>query len=136
MADPTPRPQDSGLRAALAMAAAQRPRPDLPAPDAPALDIFRWRIHDYPPDIAADWTALAIRLPEGELPALGQLIDRTHDWLYNQTVEETEAFAARKLAHLADLPALWHMLDAHVHKGCVVAEPEHCPVCQREGGPS
>ena len=104
-----------------------------PPADAPPLERFRWRLRLYSPALAARWEAVAARLPSNEVRELHHLLGQVHDEMRGMGAAE-EATAARQIvAHLADLPALWHLLDAHVHSGCLVPQPEDCPVCQRVG---
>jgi hypothetical protein len=44
---------------------------------------------------------------------------------------EMDGYEGAIVAHLANVPALWRLLDAHVRDGGY--PPEICPVCQRLG---
>ena len=86
----------------------------------------------YSLDLAARWEAFAARLRAHEVRELHNLLGTMDDEVRGVGAAEEAAAARQIVAHLADLPALWHLLDAHVHSGCLVPQPEDCPVCQRE----
>jgi hypothetical protein len=115
MADiPTPRPHDSATGAGRA----NRHGPL-------GAEAERW--------YAKVWTLLAGL--EGELaPDQYQRVTAAVDAMEGgagaSMLAEMEYYEGAIVAHLANVPALWRLLDAHVRDGGY--PPAICPVCQRE----
>ncbi len=129
MDDPTPRPKPSTPGNFRATPRAHIPEPP---PGAPARDVLRWQVQDFPPEVQALALALGDQLAPAQVDLLARLLSRLDDAVSTRMMDEMDAFGRLILAHLGVPAATFDVLDEH----CRNQELDTtCSVCQTVGLP-